>query len=163
MSGTLPPIPPPFGTSFGNPDSPNVNRVDMMPTATDLIYTTTTTNVSQSEKVNRTFTRLKYLLNGLENNGVTIPQTEVNSTFVNSLPRKWLSMNQTQRANNSIKNDCLATLYSKYKYKEDVKGSEDTNEFMARFECEYHERVSASKAEKDSLKRSGGIDQLKFP
>ncbi|GKA14806.1 retrovirus-related pol polyprotein from transposon TNT 1-94 [Tanacetum coccineum] len=48
MSGTVPPIPPPLGTSSGNSSSPNVNRVDTMPTTTDLINTTTTTNVSQS-------------------------------------------------------------------------------------------------------------------
>ncbi|GJV25801.1 hypothetical protein Tco_1378496 [Tanacetum coccineum] len=72
----------------------------------------------EGEKVNGTFTRLKCLLNDLENNGVTIPQAEVNATFVNSLPRKWLSMNQTQRANNSIKNYSLATLYGKYNYEE---------------------------------------------
>ncbi|GKA89568.1 retrovirus-related pol polyprotein from transposon TNT 1-94 [Tanacetum coccineum] len=48
MSGTIPPIPPPFGASSGNPGSPNVNRVDTMPTTTDPINTTTTTNVSQS-------------------------------------------------------------------------------------------------------------------
>nr|GEV06719.1 zinc finger, CCHC-type [Tanacetum cinerariifolium] len=48
MSGTIPPIPPPFGTSSGNPGSPNVNRVDTMPTTTDRINITTTTNVSQS-------------------------------------------------------------------------------------------------------------------
>ncbi|GKA96931.1 retrovirus-related pol polyprotein from transposon TNT 1-94 [Tanacetum coccineum] len=51
----------------------------------------------EGEKVNGTFTRLKCLLNDLENNGVIIPQAEVNATFVNSLPRKRLSMNQTQR------------------------------------------------------------------
>ncbi|GJT17175.1 retrovirus-related pol polyprotein from transposon TNT 1-94 [Tanacetum coccineum] len=72
----------------------------------------------EDEKVNGTFTRLKCLLNDLENNGVTIPQAEVNATFVNSLLRKWLSMNQTQRANNSIKNDSLTTLYGKYNYEE---------------------------------------------
>ncbi|GKE21612.1 hypothetical protein Tco_1433124, partial [Tanacetum coccineum] len=72
----------------------------------------------EGEKVLRTFTRLKCLLNDLENNGVTIPQSEVNATFVNSLLRKWLSMNQTQRANNSIKNDSLATLYGNYNYEE---------------------------------------------
>ncbi|GKA89836.1 retrovirus-related pol polyprotein from transposon TNT 1-94 [Tanacetum coccineum] len=267
MSGTIPPIPPPFGASSGNPGSPNVNRVDTMPATTDPINTTNTTNVSQSvvdenlpqlldsrggshvtnvpafdkedftswkvrflvfldglepyllktledgpfvpmsslstsenplpkrqnqwsnaesrlanqdkrlksiiisclpndvmksvikckttkemwndlilahegpsdirdtkiaalrlkfnafkslegEKVNGTFTRLKCLLNDLENNDVTIPQAEVNAMFVNSLPRKWLSMNQTQRINNSIKNDSLATLYGKYNYEE---------------------------------------------
>ncbi|GJV11643.1 hypothetical protein Tco_1353184 [Tanacetum coccineum] len=235
MSGTVPPIPPLFGASSGNPGSPNVNRVDMMPTTSEPIKTMTTTNVAQSvadenlpqlldsrggshvtnvlafdkedftswkvrflvfldglepyllktledgpfvpmssfttienplpkrqnqwsnaksrlanqdkrlkthegpsdtrdtkiaalrlkfdafkllegEKVNRTFTRLKCLLNDFENNGVTIPQAEFNATLVNSLPRKWLSMNQTQRANNSIKNDSLATLYVKYNY-----------------------------------------------
>nr|GEV95989.1 hypothetical protein [Tanacetum cinerariifolium] len=145
MSGTIPPIPPPFGVSSGNPGSPNVNRVDTMPATTDLINTTNTTNVSQSvvdensfnfliqeeglmsqmfllltkrisrvgklgETVNGTFTRLKCLLNDLENNGVTIPQAEVNAMFINCLPRKWLSMIQTQRANSSIQNDNLATL-----------------------------------------------------
>ncbi|GJU88982.1 retrovirus-related pol polyprotein from transposon TNT 1-94 [Tanacetum coccineum] len=72
----------------------------------------------EGEKVMGTFTRQKCLLNDLENNGVTIPQAEVNVRFVNSLPRKRPSMNQTQRANNSIKNDSLATLYGKYNYEE---------------------------------------------
>ncbi|GJU99585.1 hypothetical protein Tco_1328856 [Tanacetum coccineum] len=35
----------------------------------------------ESENVNGTFTRLKCLLNDLENNGVTISQVEVNATF----------------------------------------------------------------------------------
>nr|GEV47273.1 hypothetical protein [Tanacetum cinerariifolium] len=48
MSGAIPPIPPPFGASSGNPGSPNANRVDMMPTTTDPINTITTTNVAQS-------------------------------------------------------------------------------------------------------------------
>ncbi|GJS70780.1 hypothetical protein Tco_0703621 [Tanacetum coccineum] len=96
----------------------------------------------EGEKVNGTFTKLTCLLNDLQNNNVSIPQAEVNAMFVNSLPRKWLSMNQTQRANNSIKNDCLATLYGKYNYEEglidqiyddlDIKEDQRTNnEFMA--------------------------------
>ncbi|GJV37139.1 hypothetical protein Tco_1409616 [Tanacetum coccineum] len=48
MSRTVPPIPPPLGTSSGSMGNPNVNRVDTMPTTTDPINTTTTTNVSQS-------------------------------------------------------------------------------------------------------------------
>nr|GEZ98573.1 retrovirus-related Pol polyprotein from transposon TNT 1-94 [Tanacetum cinerariifolium] len=47
-----------------------------------------------------------------------VGKLEVKATFVDSLPRKWLSMNQTQRENNSIKNDSLATLYGKYNYEE---------------------------------------------
>ncbi|GKA04915.1 hypothetical protein Tco_0684035 [Tanacetum coccineum] len=72
----------------------------------------------EGEKVNGTFTSLKCLLNDIENKGVSIPQAEVNATFVNILPRKCLSMNQTHRANNSIKDDSLATLYGKYNYEE---------------------------------------------
>nr|GEY01312.1 retrovirus-related Pol polyprotein from transposon TNT 1-94 [Tanacetum cinerariifolium] len=49
---------------------------------------------------------------------IAFQREKVNATFLNSLPRKWLSMNQTQRANNSIKNDSLSTLYRKYNYKE---------------------------------------------
>nr|GEV45350.1 hypothetical protein [Tanacetum cinerariifolium] len=72
----------------------------------------------EGEKVNSTYTRLKCLLNDLENNGVIIFESEINATFVNSLLRKWLRMNQTQRANNSIKNDSLDALYGKYHYEE---------------------------------------------
>ncbi|GJT67574.1 retrovirus-related pol polyprotein from transposon TNT 1-94 [Tanacetum coccineum] len=283
MSGTIPPIPPPFGTSSGIPSDPNVNRVDTMPTTTDHINTTSTINVSQSvvdenlpqlldsrggshvtnvpafdkedftnwkvrflvfldglepyllktledgpfvpmsslstfenplpkrqnqwsnaespvikckiakemwnglilahegpsdtrdtkitalklkfnafkslegEKVNGTFIRLKCFLNDLENNGVTIPQAEVNATFVNSLPRKWLSINQTQRANNSIKNDCLATLDS------DVEEDQRTsNEFMADLNVEYHERALLAN-QKRFYKRSGRVRSARKP
>ncbi|GJZ56972.1 hypothetical protein Tco_0612466, partial [Tanacetum coccineum] len=48
MSGTIPPISPPFGASSGNLGSPNGKRVDMMHATTDPINTTNTTNVSQS-------------------------------------------------------------------------------------------------------------------
>nr|GEU51671.1 retrovirus-related Pol polyprotein from transposon TNT 1-94 [Tanacetum cinerariifolium] len=72
----------------------------------------------EGKKVNGTYNQLKCLLNDLENNRVIISQSEVNATFVNSLLRKWLSMNQTQRANNTIKNDSLAALYGKYHYEE---------------------------------------------
>ncbi|GJT39132.1 hypothetical protein Tco_0938997 [Tanacetum coccineum] len=37
-----------------------------------------------------------------------------------NLPKKWLSMNQTKRANNSIKNDSLTTLFCKYNYEEEL-------------------------------------------
>ena len=39
------------------------------------------------EKIAKNYTRLKILLNDLENKGVKIPQAEVNATFVTSLPR----------------------------------------------------------------------------
>nr|GEX53525.1 hypothetical protein [Tanacetum cinerariifolium] len=82
------------------------------------------------ETVQQTYTRLKILLNDLENKDVKIPQAEVNAMFVNRLPRKWLSMNQTQRANNAMKNESLATLLRKYNYEED-EGTTIVRVFMA--------------------------------
>ncbi|GJT16674.1 retrovirus-related pol polyprotein from transposon TNT 1-94 [Tanacetum coccineum] len=127
----------------------------------------------EGEKVNGTYTRLKCLLNDLENNGVIISQSEVNATFVNSLPRKWLSMNQTQRANNSIKNDSLDALYGKYHYEEglihdiytdsDVEEDNKTNnEFMADLNAKYHERALLAN-QKRFYKRSGRVGSARKP
>ncbi|GJQ99902.1 retrovirus-related pol polyprotein from transposon TNT 1-94 [Tanacetum coccineum] len=316
MSEAIPPIPPPFGASSGNPGSPDVNRVDTMPITTNPINTTTTTNVAQSvvdeklpqlldsrggshvtnvptfdkedltnwkvrflvfldglehcllktledrpfvpmsslsttenplpkrqnqwsnaesrlgnqdkrlksiiisclpndviksvikcktakemwndlilahegpsdirdtkiaalrlkfnafkslegEKVMGTFTRLKCLLNYLENNRVTIPQAEVNATFVNSLPRKWLSMNQTQRANNSIKTivwqHYMASTIMRKDSDSDVKEDQRTiNEFMADLNAEYHERALLAN-QKRFYKRSGRVGSARKP
>ncbi|GJR91738.1 retrovirus-related pol polyprotein from transposon TNT 1-94 [Tanacetum coccineum] len=287
MSGIVPPIPPPLGTSSGSTGNPNANRVDMM-TTNDTPNTIPTTNVSQSvvdenlpqlldsrggshvtnvpnfdkddftswklstsknplpkhqnqwsnaesrlanqdkrlksiiigclpndvmksiikckttkemwndlilayegpydtrdtkiaslrlkfnafkslegEKVLGTFTRLKCFLNDLENNGIIIPQAEANAMFVNSLLRKWLSMNQTQRENNSIKNDSLAALYGKYSYEEglidEIYESETqrtSNEFMADLNVEYQERALLAN-QKRFYKRT--ILQTKLP
>ncbi|GKD47224.1 hypothetical protein Tco_1271869, partial [Tanacetum coccineum] len=123
MSGTLPPIPPPLGTGIGSPRSPNANR----------------------EK----YDNLPQLLNSRGGSHVTNVPTFDKDDFTCwkiSLPRKWLSMNQTQRANNSIRNDSLAALYSKYHYEEDsdsdVEEDKRTiNEFMADLNAEYHERA----------------------
>ncbi|GJS82734.1 hypothetical protein Tco_0749275 [Tanacetum coccineum] len=112
----------------------------------------------EGEKVNGTFTRLRSLLNDLENNGVSIPQVEVNAMFVNSLPRKWLSMNQTQRANNSIKNDILAALYGKYNYEEGLIDQiyKSSSEFLADLHAEFHERALLAN-QRRFFKRSGRV------
>ncbi|GKB72069.1 retrovirus-related pol polyprotein from transposon TNT 1-94, partial [Tanacetum coccineum] len=121
----------------------------------------------EGEKVNGTYTRLKCLLNDLENNEVIIFQSEVNATFVNSLPRKWLSMNQTQRANNSIKNVSLVALYGKYHYEEDnnsdvEEDNKTSNEFMADLNAEYHEKALLAK-QKRFYKRSGRVGLARKP
>nr|GEW09121.1 Rop guanine nucleotide exchange factor 1 [Tanacetum cinerariifolium] len=71
----------------------------------------------EGENVNGTFTKLKCLLNDLENKGITIPQAKLMPHLLTAY-QKWLSMNQTQRANNSIKNDRLTTVYGKYSSEE---------------------------------------------
>ncbi|GJX87132.1 retrovirus-related pol polyprotein from transposon TNT 1-94 [Tanacetum coccineum] len=196
MSGTVPPIPPPFGASSGNPGSPNINRVDMMPITIDPINTTTTTNVAQSvadenlpqlldsrggshvtnvpafdkedftkmwndlilahegpsdtrdtkiaalrlkfnaikslegEKVMGTFTRMKCLLNDLENNGVTIPQAE-------KCHDSDSDVEEDQRTN---------------------------NEFMADLNAEYHERAldRVKKGKSDKGKSEKGLTAESF-
>ncbi|GJS75936.1 hypothetical protein Tco_0725817 [Tanacetum coccineum] len=92
MSGTIPPIPPPFGASSGNPGSPNVNRVDTMPTTTDPINTTTITN-----KV-----RFLVFLNGLEpylmktlEDGPFVPMSSL-STSDNPLPKRQNQWSNTE-------------------------------------------------------------------
>ncbi|GJY21627.1 retrovirus-related pol polyprotein from transposon TNT 1-94 [Tanacetum coccineum] len=116
----------------------------------------------EGDKVNGTYTRLKCLLNDLENNGVIISQSEVNATFVNSLPRKWLSMNQTSRANNSIKNDSLAALYGKYHYEEGLIDDIYANEFMVDLNAEYHERAQLEN-QKRFYKSSGRVGSARKP
>nr|GEV54474.1 hypothetical protein [Tanacetum cinerariifolium] len=100
----------------------------------------------EGEKVNGTFTRLRSSLNDLENKGVLISQAKVNATCVNSLPRKWLSMNQIQRANNSIKNDTLQLCMASTTIKKDsdsiIKEDQMSNsEFLADLNAEFHERA----------------------
>ncbi|GJX90148.1 hypothetical protein Tco_0343474 [Tanacetum coccineum] len=226
MFGTVPPIPPPFGTTSCNTGSPNPNRVGTMPT-NETINTMTTPNVAQNTvdenlpnflileegfmsqmfppltksilQVGKLDKRLKSIIISFLPNDVmksvikcktakemwndlipfdtrdtkiaalrlkfnSFKSLEVNATFVNSLPRKWLSMNQTQRENNSIKNDCLATLYGKYNYEEglidkdsdsDVEEDQRTNnEFMADLNAEFYERALLAN-QKRLYKRSG--------
>nr|GEV44540.1 hypothetical protein [Tanacetum cinerariifolium] len=122
-------------------------------------------NELEGAKVNGNYTRLKCLLNDLENNEVIISQSEVNATFVNSLPRKWLSMNQTERANNSIKNDSLAALYGKYHYEEDSdsdveEDNRTSNEFMADLNAEYHERALLERVTKEKVIRGWQLSHL---
>ncbi|GJW93741.1 hypothetical protein Tco_0173413 [Tanacetum coccineum] len=130
----------------------------------------------EGEKVNGTFTRLKCLLNDLENNGVIISQAEFNATFVNSLPRKWLSVNQAQRANNSIKNDktqrstiqasnSKALISSSQFQDSDSHVEEDlrsSSEFIADLNAEYHERALLEN-QKRFYKRSGRVGTTRKP
>ncbi|GJZ14843.1 retrovirus-related pol polyprotein from transposon TNT 1-94 [Tanacetum coccineum] len=124
----------------------------------------------EGEKVNGTYTRLKCLLNDLENNGVIISQSEVNAMFVNSLPRKWLSLiddiyaSETQRF--TIQTSSSKALISNNHFQDsdsDVKEDNRTsNEFMADLNVEYHERALLAN-QKRSTQGLGGWGQLGNP
>ncbi|GKB62721.1 hypothetical protein Tco_0918907 [Tanacetum coccineum] len=87
MSGNVPPILLPLGTNIAH-EGPS-DTGDTKIAALRLKFNAF--KALKGEKVNGTFTRLKCLLNDLENNGVSIPKADVNATFVNSFPRKWLN------------------------------------------------------------------------
>ncbi|GJY25580.1 hypothetical protein Tco_0400306 [Tanacetum coccineum] len=164
MSRTIPPISPPLGASTGSPSSPDVNRVDTMPT-TETINTTTTTNVGPSdtrdtkivairlkfnaftalegEKVNDTYTRLKFLLNDLENNGVFISQAESQCHVSSS--KALVSNINFQDSDADVEEDNITN-----------------NEFMADLNVEYQERALLAN-QKRFYKRSGRVGSARKP
>ncbi|GJR55108.1 retrovirus-related pol polyprotein from transposon TNT 1-94 [Tanacetum coccineum] len=205
MSGDIPPIPPPFGASSGNPGSPNANRVDTIPTTTDPINTTTTTNCKtakemwndiilahegpsdardtkiaalrlkfnafkslEGEKVMGTFTRLKCLLNDLENNGVTIPKQNLATLYGKYNYEEGLidQIYKSEIQRFSIQTPSSKALISNTQFQDsesDVEEDQRTNnEFMADLNAEYHKRALLVN-QKRFYKRSGRVGSARKP
>ncbi|GJX02543.1 retrovirus-related pol polyprotein from transposon TNT 1-94 [Tanacetum coccineum] len=122
----------------------------------------------KGEKVNGTFTRLRSLLNDLENNGVSIPQAEVNATFVNSLPRKWLSLidqiyesELTRFTLQGLK--ALISNPSMQESDSDIEEDQRNNsEFLADLNAEFHE-IALLANQRRFYKRSGRVGYQKKP
>ncbi|GJW56973.1 hypothetical protein Tco_0103704 [Tanacetum coccineum] len=89
----------------------------------------------EGEKVNGTFTRLKCLLNDLENNGVTIPQADVNATFIYEQETQRFTI-QTSSSKSLVSNNYFQDSGSDIE--EDQRSS---NEFLADLNAEFHERA----------------------
>ncbi|GJW06291.1 retrovirus-related pol polyprotein from transposon TNT 1-94 [Tanacetum coccineum] len=128
MSGIMPPIlPPPFGTSSSNLNSPNVNRVDTMPN-TETLNASPTINLSQSVDDDLLLPQLldsrggSHIINvpTFDKEDLTRP-SDTGDTKIAALRLKFnafKALEGEKRANNSIKNDNLAALYGKYHYEE---------------------------------------------
>ncbi|GJV16325.1 hypothetical protein Tco_1361648 [Tanacetum coccineum] len=104
----------------------------------------------EGEKVNGTFTRLKCLLNDLENNGVSILQAEINATFVNNLPRKWLKglidqIHESKTSRFTIQASSSKALISNSQLQDSDSDVEEdqrsSSEFLADLNAEFHERA----------------------
>ncbi|GJS51044.1 hypothetical protein Tco_0624406 [Tanacetum coccineum] len=54
------------------------------------------------------------------NDGITLSKMEINTGFINGLPKKWLSFCQNLRNNNHVKESELAFLFGKIKYEENL-------------------------------------------
>ncbi|GJW08258.1 hypothetical protein Tco_1570681 [Tanacetum coccineum] len=62
----------------------------------------------------------KALINELVNDGIKLSKLEINTGFINGLPKKWLSFCQSLRNTNHVKDSELASLFGKLKYEENL-------------------------------------------
>ncbi|GKA23084.1 hypothetical protein Tco_0709046, partial [Tanacetum coccineum] len=64
----------------------------------------------EGETLTQTFTRYKALMNELVNDGIKLSKLEINTGFINRLPKKWLSFCQSLRNTNHMKESELLYL-----------------------------------------------------
>nr|GEZ04470.1 retrovirus-related Pol polyprotein from transposon TNT 1-94 [Tanacetum cinerariifolium] len=74
----------------------------------------------ECESLTQTFIRYKALMNELVNDGINLSKLEINTGFINGLPKKWLSFCQSLRNTNHVKDSELASLFRKLKYEENL-------------------------------------------
>ncbi|GJU95700.1 retrovirus-related pol polyprotein from transposon TNT 1-94 [Tanacetum coccineum] len=76
----------------------------------DLKLCYNTFKFKEVETLIQTFTRYKALMNKLVNDGIKLSKLEINTSFINRLPKKWLSFCQNLRNTNHVKSE-LASLF----------------------------------------------------
>ncbi|GKF06929.1 hypothetical protein Tco_0037597 [Tanacetum coccineum] len=86
----------------------------------DLKLCYNTFKFKEGETLTQTFTRYKALMNELVDDGIKLSKLEINTSFINGLPKKWLSFCQSLRNTNHVKDSELAYLFGKLKYKENL-------------------------------------------
>ncbi|GKE68356.1 retrovirus-related pol polyprotein from transposon TNT 1-94 [Tanacetum coccineum] len=86
----------------------------------DLKLCYNTFKFKEGESLTQTFTRYKALMNKLVNDGINLLKLEINTGFINGLPKKWLSFCQSLRNTNHVNDSELAFLFGKLKYKENL-------------------------------------------
>nr|GEU87131.1 retrovirus-related Pol polyprotein from transposon TNT 1-94 [Tanacetum cinerariifolium] len=59
-------------------------------------------------------------MNELVNDGIKLSKLEINTGFINGLPKKWLSYFQSLRNTNNVKDSEIASLFRKLKYEENL-------------------------------------------
>ncbi|GJY34205.1 hypothetical protein Tco_0418674 [Tanacetum coccineum] len=86
----------------------------------DLKLCYNTFKFKEGETLTQTFTRYKALMNELVNDGIKLSKLEINTGFIDGLPKKWLSFCQSLRNTNHVKDSELASLFVKLKYEENL-------------------------------------------
>ncbi|GJX74410.1 hypothetical protein Tco_0313005 [Tanacetum coccineum] len=95
-------------------------------------------------------------MNELVNDGIKLSKLEINTGFINGLPKKWLAFCQSLRNTNHVKESELASLFGKLKYEENLinnspNDEEDTRssqEYMNDLEEEYQARALLAKSKR---------------
>ncbi|GKE66191.1 retrovirus-related pol polyprotein from transposon TNT 1-94 [Tanacetum coccineum] len=86
----------------------------------DLKLCYNTFKFKECETLTQTFSRYKALMNELVNDGIKLSKLELNTGFINGLPKKWLRFCQSLRNTNHVKDFELASLFGKLKYEENL-------------------------------------------
>nr|GEV84270.1 retrovirus-related Pol polyprotein from transposon TNT 1-94 [Tanacetum cinerariifolium] len=86
----------------------------------DLKLCYNTFKFKEGESLTQTFTRYKALMNELVNDGIKLSMIEINTDFINVLPKKWLAFCVSLRNTNHVKESELASLFGKLKYEENL-------------------------------------------
>ncbi|GJY21280.1 hypothetical protein Tco_0393846 [Tanacetum coccineum] len=86
----------------------------------DLKLCYNTFKFKEGESLTQTFTRYKALMNELVNEDIKLSKLEINTSFINGLPKKWLTYCQSLRNTNHVKDFELASLFGKHKYEENL-------------------------------------------
>ncbi|GKC97131.1 hypothetical protein Tco_1167406, partial [Tanacetum coccineum] len=112
----------------------------------DLKFCFNTFKHKEGENLTRTFTRYKALMNELINNGIKLSKLEINTGFINGLPKKSLSFCQSFRNFNHVRDSDLASLFSKLN-SDDEEDTRSSQEYMNDLEVELTKLNTTSVAE----------------
>nr|GEV63678.1 retrovirus-related Pol polyprotein from transposon TNT 1-94 [Tanacetum cinerariifolium] len=113
--------------------------------AIDLKLCYNTFKLKEGEFLTQTFTIYKALMNELVNDGIKLLNLEINTGFINGLPKKWLSLCQSLRNTKHVKDSELASLFDSRDDEEDTRSS---NEYLNDLEEEYQARALLAKSKR---------------
>ncbi|GJU86031.1 hypothetical protein Tco_1293577 [Tanacetum coccineum] len=86
------------------------------------------------------------LYHELVNDGIKLSKLEINTGFINGLPKKWLSFCQSLRNINHVKDSELVSLFDSPDDEEDTRSS---HEYLNNLEEEYQARALLAKSKRD--------------
>ncbi|GKA66130.1 hypothetical protein Tco_0765938 [Tanacetum coccineum] len=117
----------------------------------DLKLCHNTFKFKEGESLTQTFTRYKALMNELVNDGIRLLMLEINTSFINGLPKKWLAFCQSLKNTNHVKESELASLFDR---PDDEKETRSSQEYTNDLEEEYQARDLLAKSKRDYLSKT---------